>query len=150
MGRVRVIYQLQRSDEMTTTKVCDVCLDATKQPVFAVRVGIEVLGAVEGSVSTGCSHELEACEGCWPKAMGDLSANVLTQLTRDIPIHRQVAVVNGKISELYGELRIAVAARDELNPTAPAFKTAQVKVSDLLVAIELKEQERSELLESAS
>jgi hypothetical protein len=116
---------------MSTNKVCDVCLDATKQPVFAVRVGIEVIGAVEGSTSTGCSHELEACEGCWPKAMGDLSANVLVQLTRDIPIHRKVAVANEEISKLTGELRVAVKDRDDLNPTTPAFKTAQVKVNDL-------------------
>jgi hypothetical protein len=135
---------------MSTNKVCDVCLDAAKQPIFAVRVGIEILGAVEGSVSTGCSHELEACEGCWPKAMNDLSANVLAQLIRDVPTHRKVAVVNEEISVLHGTLREAVIARDNLNPSAPTFRAAQAKVEQIQFVIEGKEADRTKLIESAS
>lgn len=134
---------------MSTNKVCDVCLDAAKQPVFAVRVGIEVLGAVDGSQSSGCVHEVEACEGCWPKAMGDLAENVKTQLTRDIPIHRQVYLVNAEIATLQLALTAAVRQRDELNPDSPKFKAAQREVDKCAEALRAREDARLQLLASA-
>lgn len=133
---------------MSTNKVCDVCQDATKQPVFVVRVGIEVLGAVAGSQSTGCSHEIEACEGCWTTAMADVSSNVLHQITRDIPVHRAVAVVNDEISVLHGDLRAAVLKRDELVPTSVSYKAAVAAVDQILISLDAKELERLNLLKT--
>lgn len=130
---------------MSTNKVCDVCGDATK-PVMVVTLAINVAGAVAGSPATGCAHEVEACEGCWPKAMEDLSANVKEQLLRDIPRHRQVYAVNDEIAVLIASQRSAVAARDELSPDAKSYKTAAAEVERLSAAIVEKERQRAAII----
>ena len=131
---------------MATNQVCDVC-NIPNKPVYVVRVTIEVTHAVEGSESTGCAHEIEACEGCWPKAMADLHANVFAQLTRDIPVHRQVYEKNAQIADKTVQLVKKVRLRDSITVTSSPEYTAAVNEVNVLVGeIQQLEDDRAALL----
>lgn len=135
---------------MATNKICDVCNNPAAQPVHVVRAAIEVLAAVEGSQSTGCVHEIESCEGCWPKAMADLSANVSAQLARDIPVHREVYAANDAIALVTQQLKAAVIDRDSRKPGTVDHKQAVDAANEFSVRLETLEAQRAQLLASVS
>jgi hypothetical protein len=135
---------------MATNQVCDVCGDPAKQPVHVVQLSVVIVGAVEPDQPTGLVHEVEACEGCWSKAINDMMQNVWEQLQQDVPAHRAVAVKNSEIIDSMRSLKAAVVTRDSIKATnSPEFAAANNEAIRLQGVVFQLEQDRAALLTPA-
>jgi hypothetical protein len=140
---------------MATNKVCDICGNTAAQPVYVLRVALEVEKAVAGRVSTGRLEQIEACEGCWGAAFVRLGDSVRATLLRDIPVHRQIATVEDELAELGRQLAKATARRDAMvgneNPVMiDAYTEAAAEVDRLAALESALETKRMELIASAA